>query len=476
MQKVDAQEIIRYIDTHSGRFIEAMDRIWQTPELYFREMESTRTLASLFEGSGFTVTWGAGGIRNAFTAHYGSEGPTIGYLGEMDALPGLSQQSGVTEHRPLVAGGPGHGCGHNAQGVASAAAALAAAAVLREHQLPGQILFVATPAEEAGCGKAFLVAGGVFDGVDAVITWHPGTVNSILGVGLHAMRAVFFHFKGIASHAAASPELGRSALDACELMNVGVNYLREHIPSEARLHYAYQEWGGLAPNIVQETSTLKYYIRAPKVSQVLEISERVFDIARGAALMTGTQVEIEIQEGLCDFIPNDVISRVMSDAYLETGGPHFTDEDRAFAKRMFDTYPEAQRRNGLREIAYAIGPEAAEAYLNTPLLDEVFPYRKGSVSRPGASDTGDVSYIVPTGWLYAATFTNATSNHTWQATAQSSTGLCHAGMLAAARGMGLAAIRLLENPDQLAAAKAELEKTTGGQYQPLLGPNAKAMA
>ena len=274
---------------------------------------------------------GVGGMPTAFKAVYGSGKPVIGFLAEYDALPELSQEGGCTMRKKAAGDNPdGHGCGHNLLGAGAMAAALAVKAYIEEHPEAGTVILFGCPSEEKGDGKAIMAREGVFDGVDAAFTWHPGDKNAIWSESTLANVSVFFNFKGVTSHAAAAPELGRSALDAAELMSVGVNYLREHIISDARVHYAYRDVGGIAPNVVQGHSRVHYFIRAPKSWQVKEIYKRVVDVAEGAAKMTGTEMTYELYAGLSDYIPNHVLSEVLHESMEEIGAPKYDEADFAW--------------------------------------------------------------------------------------------------------------------------------------------------
>ena len=463
------QQIKALVESKKAKWTQLSDAIWATPELHFREYKSSRALADALEAEGFAITWGIG-CETAFVASWGEGKPVISILGEFDALPGLSQTAGLNEQKPLEAGAPGHGCGHNALGTGSAAAAVAVKEYMQKHGLAGTIRFIGSPAEETGGGKIFMLRAGAFKDVDIAIAWHPGFVNGMLGCGLLSDRDVTFSFKGKAAHAAGSPHLGRSALDACELMNVGVNYLREHVIQEARIHYAYQDVGGPAPNVVQETASLRYFIRAPHVQQVLEISERVFDCARGAALMTGTEVTISPTGGFGDFIPNDVLSQVVGESLIEVGPPAFDEADYKLAESFFQNYGESNFESIKNDVFYYTDGMDPTPYLSQPLVTDIWPYVRKSITRPGGSDAGDVSYVVPTCWLSTACYANGTAGHSWQATAQTGTSLTHKGMLCAAEAMALGAVKLLEDPQLVEAAKAEHRRATGGMSAPELIP------
>ena len=333
-----------YIEQKREKLVSLSEEIWRYAEVGFQEFQSAEALARCLEEEGFSVERQIAGIPTAFVASFGSGEPKIGFLGEYDALFDLSQEAGNTQRVLYQNGQAGHGCGHNALGVGSLGAALAVKAYMQEHSLPGTVLYYGCPAEEDGSGKMFMAKAGLFDQLDGAFTWHPSSKNAVDGCSSLACIGVLYRFHGRATHAAGQPHLGRSALDACELMNVGVNYLREHMIQEARIHYAYRDAGGAAPNVVQDHAALYYFVRAPKVSQALELRERVDNCARGAALMTGTTVEITTTDGLCDFIPNQTLSALLQQGLEAMDAPRFTQEDRALAAQFQKGYPEAELR------------------------------------------------------------------------------------------------------------------------------------
>ena len=302
--------------------VEVSDRIFDFAETGFHEFETAKLYQQVLEKEGFAVEMGIAGMPTAFKATYGNGKPVVGFLAEYDALPELSQVGGCTERKPVCGENPdGHGCGHNLLGAGHPGCGPGGEGVSGGESRKGApwSLF-GCPSEEKGNGKTIMARDGVFDGVDAALTWHPDTANAVWTASSLANVSVFFNFKGVTSHAAAAPELGRSALDAAELMSVGVNYLREHIISDARIHYAYRDVGGIAPNVVQGHSRVHYFIRAPKSWQVQEIYKRVIDVAEGAAKMTGTEMTYELYAGLSDFIPNHALTEVLYEALEEVGG------------------------------------------------------------------------------------------------------------------------------------------------------------
>lgn len=469
------QDIIAYLDAHQSEFYALSDQVWSTPELFFREEKSAAALEQFLEDRGFAVERGVANVPTAFTASYGSGRPVVAVLGEFDALPELSQEAACAQKAPVVDGAPGHGCGHNALGAGSAAAAVAIAEMIRTHSVSGTVRYYGCPAEESGAGKEFLIEAGLLDDVDFALTWHPDTKNCVLSLGQLAIQGLRFYFTGKSAHAAGSPELGRSALDACELMNVGVNYLREHVPQEARMHYAYLDVGGAAPNVVQSHACLKYFIRAPKMETMLDISKRVQDIARGAALMTGTQLRIETEFGMCDYMGNDVLSRVMGRALEQVGGPQFDDADRALAETFTSQYTETQLRNDLDDLQkYLTAEEDPGQYVDGPLFQKTIPYRKSAYIKAGSTDVGNVSHKVPTAWVNTAGCAFGTPYHSWYATAQAGSSIMHKALLCAAKVIAVTAVEVMDSPETLAAAKEEYQKNTGGVYvSPMAGAPLK---
>ena len=459
-----AEKITRFVQKNAEKYRKLSQEIWGYAELAFQEKKSVRALSEMLEQEGFRITAGLAGIPTAFVAEYGAGKPVIGILGEYDALPSLSQKAGCNRREELEAGGAGHGCGHNLLGVGAAAAAVAVKDYLKETGLDGTIAFYGCPAEENGSAKVYMSRDGVFDELDGVFTWHPGSNNSIMGEHSLAAVSAVYRFHGRATHAAGQPHLGRSALDACELMNVGVNYLREHMIQEARVHYAYRDAGGAAPNVVQDHAELYYFIRSPKISQALELRERVDNCARGAALMTGTTVEILPVDGMCDYLPNHVLSEVLQKSFEATGAPQFDQQDREIARSFQQDYPAAEVEAKIKAYGAKFGEEYVPMFLGQPLQDVVFPLRFPATPLFGSTDVGDVSYVAPTAWLNAACYAIGTSGHSWQLAAQGGTSVGEKGMLAAAKAIAHAAVTVLKTPSLLQRAAEEHQRTTGGKY------------
>ncbi len=435
------------IEEKRGYFTDLSDYIWDNPELGYSEYKSARALKKAMGECGFKVVDKLANIDTAFKGVWGSGKPVIGFLGEFDALAGLSQKSGCPAKEAVVPGAPGHGCGHNALGTGCLAAAYALKEVLKEKNLPGTIIVYGCPAEEQGCGKSFMSREGIFNELDVAIAPHPSDTNNVMGVSMLANIQVEFSFYGHAAHAAANPDKGRSALDAADLMIVGVQFLREHIVQEARIHHAYIDAGGTSPNVVQASAKLLFYIRAPKGYQVKEIFERVKDVARGAAIMTGTTMDFAVKSAMTDLFNNDVLGKVAEEAWGEIGETKFSDE--------------------AYEIAKLIAPAVGNTNLDNVLDTSVPKYVRIPVAMPGSTDVGDVSYIVPTVMLMYAAETKGTPGHSWQLVAQSRTAVMHDGMIHNAKVMALTALKLFENPQLVEKAWEEF-KASGVKYECLI--------
>ncbi len=422
------------------------DRVYETPEIAYTEYASCDAHEEQLRAAGARVERGVAGIPTAVVGEWGGGGPVIAILGEYDALPELGQEPGVAEERPT--GGPGHGCGHNLLGSAAMMAASALADWLKETGTPGTVRYYGCPAEEGGAAKTFMVRAGLFKDVDAAITWHPASLNGVDDAVSLANTRIDYTFYGRAAHAAAAPELGRSALDAVELMNIGVNYMREHIPDDARVHYAYLDAGGVAPNVVQAKATVRQLIRARDLPGLRDLIARVNKIADGAALMTETRVERRVVSGVSNLMGNTVMSRVMQAAFDRLGAPPFDADDRAFAEKIRATLTPDHIAAAFREMRLPVRADL-------PLADFVAPLDRPSSTGGGSTDVGDVSWAVPLVEARVATCALGTPFHTWQLTAQGKSGMAYKGMEHAAKVMAATARTLFEQPDTLAAAKAE---------------------
>ncbi|MCT8330032.1 amidohydrolase [Albidovulum sediminis] len=436
------------VDAHAPDLIGLSDRVWAMPETLYNEYRSCAEHTAMLRDKGFRVTESVAGIPTAVMGEAGEGGPVIAILGEYDALPGLSQVAGVDYPEELEPGGNGHGCGHNLLGSAALLAAAALKDWLAETGTPGRVRYYGCPAEEGGAAKTFMVRDGAFADVDAAITWHPDCMTRVDDARSLANTRMDFTFSGRAAHAAAAPHLGRSALDAVELMSVGVNYLREHVPQDARIHYAYLEAGGTAPNVVQARAKVRYSIRALRLSDMLAIVERVKDVARGAALMTGTQVDMRVFSAVSNMLGNTVMERTMQAALDELGGVPFDAGDRGYASRIQATLGEADIQQPYRCVGMA--PRAGES-----LCDYVVGlYPQGEVM-VGSTDVADVSWAVPLVQVLVATHAIGTPAHSWQITAQGKAPAAHKGMVHAGKAMAACAEKLFTDGALLKAAQAE---------------------
>ncbi|MGW8484559.1 amidohydrolase [Microbacterium sp. NPDC055903] len=448
-------EIAPIVDELSQEFTALSDTVWDHPELRWEEHGAMAAHIERAEQHGARITREVGGVPTAFRAEWGGGAPVIAFLGEYDALDGVSQAAGVVERTPDPYSGTaaGHACGHNLLGAGSLLAATALARALSEHGLPGTVQYYGCPAEEAAAGKSFMVAGGAFDGVDAAVTWHPNDALSTSQVLTLAYTQAYFRFTGRASHAGAFPQHGRSALDAAELMNVGVNFLREHIEDAERIHYAFTDAGGTSPNVVQPTAELYYLVRSPTWPGAKALFDRVVKIAEGAAMMTETEVEVSIDGASAEIVPNRVLEEVLHRVVGELGGVPYTDEDRRLAAAFQDSLPAEAVQAARRKYGQAEGP----LFEGVPeLVDE-----DAWVQMTGSSDVGDVSWVVPTVQLQGGTAALGTPFHSWQLVAQGKSSLAHHGLVHAAKAMAATALRILTEPELLAAAATEHARRVG---------------
>jgi aminobenzoyl-glutamate utilization protein B len=461
------EEIWRLVEEKRPEYLALADRVWGMPELCYAEKRSAEEHRAMLEAEGFRVTTEVAGIPTAVMGEAGEGGPVIAILGEYDALPGLSQQAGIAEPKPMPGETSGHGCGHNLLGAGAMLAAAAVKDYLKANNLPGRVRYYGCPAEEGGAAKGFMVRAGAFDDVDIAISWHPACFAGVNEPVSLANTRIDFTFTGRSSHAAAAPHLGRSALDAVELMNVGVNYMREHMPSDARIHYAYLDAGGIAPNVVQGRAKVRYLIRARDVRELVPLVARVRKVADGAALMTETTVQTQVISAVSDLLANAPLEEAMHANLSRLGAPEWTEEDRAFAAQIQATLREediasAYRRHGLK-------PEQGK-----PLHDAIVPISPDAVPMIGSTDVGDVSWKVPTVQARGATWAVGTPAHSWQVVAQGKSNLAHTGTVHVAKAMAGVAVDALRNPALIAKAKADHKARTGGlPYQSPLPEDAK---
>ena len=462
MQNTD--DIWNRVDAHADAFTALADRVWATPELLYTEHRSAAEHAAMIRDQGFRLTEGVAAIPTALMGEAGEGGPVIAILGEYDALPGLSQIAGIAEPRPVQAGGHGHGCGHNLLGAASLLAATAIKDHLAATGTPGRVRYYGCPAEEGGAAKAFMVREGAFDDVDIAISWHPNAFPGVADADSLANTRIDFTFEGRASHAAAAPHLGRSALDAVELTSVGVNYLREHMPSDARIHYAYLDAGGNAPNVVQARAKVRYSVRAGTLPEMHRLLARVRDVAKGAALMTGTTVTDRVLSAVANTLPNPPLERAMFAQFERLGPPQFDAADRAYATAIRGTL-------SAEDIAASYARAGVPYTPDTPLADAIVPLDAKGAPMKGSTDVGDVSWAVPTVQAHGATYAIGTPGHSWQLTAQGMAPAAHKGMVPVAKIMAATALDALTNPALIAAARADLaRRTTATPYESPIPP------
>ncbi len=423
-------------------------QIWEYAEVGYKENKSAALHVQNLKAAGFTVETGVAEIPTAFVATYGSGSPVIGILAEYDALPGLSQTA-IPEKNPIAGKNAGHGCGHHLFGTASVSAGIAIKELIASGKLKGTVKVYGCPAEEGGSGKVFMVRAGLFNGVDAVIHWHPDDVNAVTTTSALANKSAKFKFYGISAHAAAQPEQGRSALDAVEAMDNMVNMMREHVPQETRIHYIITS-GGKAPNVVPDFAEAYYYVRHPKRKDVLEIFDRVVKAAEGAALGTGTRFQYDIIGGTHDLLINKTLAEAMQTNLEKVGGVTYTEAELNFAKK--------------------IEPSFIGAKVDVATAATVKPLTYINEGNSGSTDVGDVSYALPTVGLRAATWVPGTPAHSWQAVASGGTEIGTKGMLVASKTMALTAIDLMSNPVLLAKAIEEFKQSKGDyKYKALLG-------
>ena len=444
------QKVIQELDSKAEFYGELANQIWSNPELGYLENNSSALLQKTLSDAGFTVKSGVAGIPTAFVAEYGSGKPVVGIMAEFDALPGVSQKA-IPTREPIIEGGAGHACGHHLFGTASTAAGISAMEWMKENNIKGTIRVYGTPAEEGGGGKVYMAKAGIMDDVDAMLHWHPSSANNAGANSSLANISTKFRFYGEASHAAAAPERGKSALDAVEAMNFMVNLMREHVPMETRMHYVITR-GGEAPNVVPAFAESYHYVRHPDAMKVKEIFEKMVDAAEGAALGTQTRMEYEIINGVYNLLPNETLAQVMQKNLEIIGGVSYTAEERKFAADIIKTYP-------------------AGVLVSAEDATKIAPFEVNEKGSGGSTDVGDVSWLVPTAGLGTATWVPGTSAHTWQAVAAGGTSIGEKGMMVAAKTLTLTAIDIFNDPEIATKALSELNKRRGEgfKYEALTG-------
>ncbi|MGI3169010.1 amidohydrolase [Pseudooceanicola sp. C21-150M6] len=459
---MNAHPLWAHVEAVQDRFRALSDRVWATPETCYGEKRSVAAHIEELQHHGFRVQENLAGIETAVMGEAGEGGHVIAFLGEFDALAGLSQQADLAEKVPLEPGANGHGCGHNLLGSAAMMAATAVKNWLEATGTPGRVRYYGCPAEEGGAAKAFMVRDGAFDDVDIAISWHPGSIPGLFKGSSLSNARVDFTFEGKASHAAAAPHLGRSALDAAELMSVGINYMREHMPDEARIHYAMIDGGGISPNVVQSHTKVRYVVRAATAPEMLALLDRVRKVAAGAALMTETSVSDKVLAAVSNLVFNAPLGDLMQDHLHRLGPVPFTEMDRAYAARFQATLSEddilaAYRSAGLTEEH------------RIPLADFVIPREAPVMEMGGSTDVADVSWVVPTVQMWGANHAIGTQLHSWQAVAQGKGQPAIRGMVHAACVMAATGADAIRDPELIARAKEDLARRVGpsGYVSPL---------
>ena len=463
---MDKNLIYGCVEDKAALLTDLSDRIWEYAELSMMEHRSTAAYLAILREEGFNVRENLCGMETAFSASYGEGRPIIGLLGEYDALSGLSQFPGITCKEPLVEGGCGQGCGHNLLGAASLGAAIAIKEAIKAGNLKGTVVFYGCPGEEGCAGKTFMARDGQFRDLDAALTWHPSDVNEVSTGSNAASIQVEYSFTGIAAHAANDPHLGRSALDAAELMNVGVQFLREHMETKCAVHYSFADAGGLSPNVVQPTAKLIYMVRGETVRKAKQLLKRVNNIARGAALMTDTEMEWRQIDGTSSTVSNEVLEQLLYKNMTEAPLPHYSEDEITFAAGLRTTYQVAglpgSRTDENRQIRSFVLEKTHHG--RTAVNNFVIPYYPSCHFNPGSSDVGDVSWLTPTAQFNAVTWASGCPAHSWQTVSTGKTSFAHKGLLYAAKALAGSVADLMENPDLVAKARAEFRETTAEGY------------
>ena len=459
----EKQIVIDAINQKAPLIAGTADKIWEYAELSLQEYKSAALYCETLEKEGFQVQKGIAGVETAFCASFGSGRPVIGILAEYDALSGLSQKSGSLKQEEIVAGGNGHGCGHNLLGAGAMAAAIGVKAFLEETKCPGTVILYGCPGEEGGAAKAFMARDGVWKDLDAALTWHPHDSNEVVTGSSNSCIQVQYKFTGKASHASGAPEKGRSALDAVELMNIGVQFLREHMSDRARIHYAITDAGGVSPNVVQPKASVLYMVRSNHVAEAVELQARVDKIAEGAALMTETSYERKFIDGCADTVTNHVLESVMYENFEQLGVPTYTEEELCYADALAKTYSGSDNVPGIG-AANDTGIHMQVAKLRQDfghsMNQFLLPQYQGDAFEPGSTDVGDVSWLTPTVQIHVASWPNGCPGHSWQNVSCDCTEIGHKAAVHAGKVLAMGAVDLFRKPELLGQARAEFEMRT----------------
>lgn len=463
MGKLDPnkQMIVDYIDSVEDELRDVSDQIWSNPELQYKEYFASSLQKEYLKSKCFHIEE-VKGMDTAFIATYGNGEPVIGILGEYDSLAGLSQKVSTTKE-PVKEGAPGHGCGHNLLGTGALGAAIAVKKMIEDEKVSGTVKYFGTPAEEDLSGKIFMIDKGCFDEVDCAFSWHPFDINTPIRIPTLANYSIKFRFRGISAHAAQAPQNGRSALDAVELMNVGCNYLREHIFDSCRIHYSITDGGG-APNIVPAFAEVWYYVRGVKMEHVQSVFERVVDVAKGAALMTSTQMEYEIISGVYDYLPNTALTDILSENMKAIGTQNYNEKDIEFAKALSKDKSKADRSMVANVLSGNLN--IIDNYLHTEVTDDTVIQNN---CIPLSLDIGDISYIIPTAQCSCSVWPIGVSAHTWQSCSGAGSDMGFKAMLLASKSIACTVFDVMDDKKVVEKAKEELIVTKGEfSYEPIL--------
>ena len=468
---MEKQFLYDIIEDNAPSIIALSDQIWELSELSMEEYRSAEYYCQLLEREGFQVQRQLCGIPTAFSGQFGSGSPRIGILGEFDALSGLSQQAGSTQRQCVSEGGNGQGCGHNLLGAGAFGAALAIKKALEAGKLQGTVIFYGCPGEEGCAGKTFMARDGMFRDLDAALTWHPGDTNEIKVGASAACIQVEYSFQGLAAHAANDPYNGRSALDAVELMHVGVQFLREHMPPNSSIHYSITDGGGVSPNVVQAGAKTIFMVRGETVRKAKALLKRVDNIAKGAALMTDTQVTARQLDGTASTVGNQVLEQVMYENLNQAPIPVYTEAERTYAHALRQTFQpelpgELTKTNPSVRSFVLRETENGQRDIN----DFIMPYVPCWNYSPGSTDVGDVSWLTPTAQFTTATWVSGSPGHSWQNVSIGRTSIAHKGMLQAAKILAGTAWDLMTNPALLAKAREEFAVSAAEGYDCPIGP------
>ncbi len=452
----EKQNIIEALDQKEAMYAKTAMQIWQLAEIGYKEFKSCVLLQDILKKEGFRVEEGVASLPTGFIASYGSGKPVVAILAEYDALPGVSQEAVPFRKEREDGTKSGHACGHHLFGTGGVASAIEVKNWLKKTGTAGTIRVYGTPAEEGGSGKVYMARDGLFDDVDVAMYWHAGNQNSVRVASNLAIASVKYRFSGISTHAAGAPDQGRSALDGVEAMNYMMNMMREHVPSNSRIHYVITE-GGEAPNVVPAFAEVYYFLRNPDMRVVKDILERSIEAAKGAAMGTGTTMEYEMTGGSFNILPNAALAKVMHENLVMVGGVNYSPEEREFAEKLMTTF----KSDGLK-------PEMAAV---------VEPLVTSEIAGNYSTDAGDVSWIVPMISMSTATWPPGTPGHSWQAVAAGGTSMGIKGMTVASKTMAMTILDIFKDPSIVAKAKAELEERRGANfvYKPILGDRKPAL-